>query len=199
MILPDIEMLFDQPDQARGHQVIIIHRVRIITNFGRIPHHYKHVSDAQGMRREQVSLHTQQVAPAGGEMQRGLYADFLLDQFTDRPWAHAHACHRAVSDVDHIRARFRQQAGSRQQFMGGQTARRTHLHRSGKLPRGEFLSQLRGRCRAGLIVHSLHRHAQFRNRWTTAIRQPIQRFAHGSDVLGCCPTTAADQARAGIA
>ena len=114
MIDPGVEALLDQLDQAGRHQVVIIHGVRIIADGGGVAHHDKHIAHTQGMRCQQVALHAQQVAPAGGEMQDGFNAHSALDQVADRPGAHAHARHGAVGHVDHIRAGFGQQAGAGQ-------------------------------------------------------------------------------------
>ena len=57
MVQPGIEALLDQADQAGGHQVVVVHRIRIVADLGRIPHNDEHVADAQGMRSQQVSLH----------------------------------------------------------------------------------------------------------------------------------------------
>ena len=75
MVHPGVEALLDQLDQAGGHQVVIVHRFGIIADGGRVAHHHEDVAHAQGMRCQQIALHAQQVAPAGGEVQHGFDAD----------------------------------------------------------------------------------------------------------------------------
>ena len=65
------------------------------------------------MRCQQVALHAQQVAPARGEMKRRLHPHLVLDHIAHRPGRHAHARHRAVSHIDHIRAGILKEGGSR--------------------------------------------------------------------------------------
>ncbi len=75
MVDASIKALLDQLDQAGWHQVVIIHGVGIIADGGRIAHHDKNIAHSQGMRRQQIALHPQQVAPAGGKMQHCFYAN----------------------------------------------------------------------------------------------------------------------------
>ena len=109
MVHAGVEILFDQFNQAGGNQVVIIHRVRVIADGGWIAHDDKDIAHIECVRGQQVALNAQQVAAAGGEVQNGFDICFALDETAYRPGAHAHARHRAVSNVDHIRARVCQQ------------------------------------------------------------------------------------------
>ena len=136
VIQSHVEVLLDQLDQPGRHQVVIVHGFGVVADGGRVAHHHKDVADAQGVRRQQIALHAQQVAPAGGEVQRGLHPHLALHQVAHRPGAHAHARHWAVGYVDHIRPGLGQQAGARQQLVGGKTTRRVHLNRRHEPPGG---------------------------------------------------------------
>ena len=68
VIEPGVEALLDELNEARGHQVVIIIRVGIIADGGGIAHDHEDIAHIQSVGGEQVTLHAQQVASAGGEM-----------------------------------------------------------------------------------------------------------------------------------
>ncbi len=102
VVQAEIEAALDQLDQTRRDEVIIIHGFGVIADCGRIAHNNKNVADAQRMGSEQVTLDAQQIATSGRKVQGGVDPNPEIDEAADRPGAHSHPGHRAVSDVDHI-------------------------------------------------------------------------------------------------
>ena len=151
MIHTGVEALFDEFDQARGHKVVVVHGFGIIADGGRVAHDDKHVADAKRVRSEQISLDAQQVASAGGEVQRGLDAHFALHHITHRPGGHAHARHRGVGNVDHVRARIGEERCARQQFVSrefrvaGPFPRRWQIHPMSIFAQTELVVPVRSR------------------------------------------------------
>ncbi len=182
VVEPGVEALLDQLDQAGGHQVVVVHGLGVIADGGGVAHHHEHVADAQGMRRQQVALDAQQVAPAGGEVQRrSRRRPAALDQLAHRPGAHAHARHRAVGDVDHVRAGFRQQAGAGQELVGGETARRVHLDGDDELAlrraSAPARSSLRRRPARALALRALPGQARWRDSQPSGMLSSARRMA----------------------
>ncbi len=59
MIHSGIEALFDQFDQTRWNQIVIIGCLGIIPNGCRIAHDDKNVTQTEGMGRQEIALYTQ--------------------------------------------------------------------------------------------------------------------------------------------
>ena len=138
-----VEPLFDQFDQTRGGQVVIVHRFGVVPDLGWVPITTKILRTPMAWAASRSPCRRSRLRPAGGEVQGGLDPDIVLKQVADRPGAHPHAGHWAVGDIDHISADFVQQAGPGEELVGGEAARRVHLHTDGKVPGGKLLGQVR--------------------------------------------------------
>ena len=62
------------------------------------------------MRGQQIALHSQQIAPTRGEVQRGLHSHLALDQIAHCLGTHAHAGHGAICNINYIGSGLCQQA-----------------------------------------------------------------------------------------
>ncbi len=147
------------------------------------------------MRREQIALHPQQVAPPRGKVQNRFDADLILNQMTHCPGAHAHPRHGAVGHVHHIRAGLGQQRRAGQQFVSRKSFGRVHLHADNEFVGRNFLGQLSRLVGLNGLLFAFcggDRDDVFGPR---ALRM-IQRGAHGGNVPGRGAATTADNRRA---
>jgi len=69
-----IQALADEVDQGRGRQVVEVHGFGVVAHLGGVAHDHEKVAQTEGVGRQQIALHAQQVAAAGGEVQHGLHA-----------------------------------------------------------------------------------------------------------------------------
>ncbi|MPM48366.1 hypothetical protein SDC9_95090 [bioreactor metagenome] len=194
MVKTSVEPLLDQFDKAGGYQVVVVHGVGVITNRGGVAHHHKYVAYILCMRCQQVALHTQQIAPACGEVQGGFNAHLTLDQVAHSPGAHTHTRHGAIGHVDDICTGFSQQAGTGQQLLGQQPAWRVHLDCDDKFSLAQFLRQLGGwhlrdLCLRGFSIGHFQPGA-FKFMGVGALYGQ----GHGVDMLGGGSAAAADNA-----
>ena len=142
MIHAGVEALFDELNQTRGYQIIIIHGFGIIANRGRIAHDHEYIANAQGMGSQQVALDAQQVASTRREMQGGLHIDAALHHITDCPSRHPHARHGGIGHIDDICAGLGQERSAGDEFVSREAARRVHLDRDDKFSTGKLLRKL---------------------------------------------------------
>src|SRR3989304_4312319 len=49
-----VEILFDQADQSRGGDVVVVHRLGVVAGSGRVAHDDEDIAHAQGVGRQQV-------------------------------------------------------------------------------------------------------------------------------------------------
>src|ERR1051325_6695537 len=98
-----VELLddLDEPDRI---DVPYAGRAWIAAHARRIAAQRDHAPNAERMGAEQLRLQRHQIAVARGEVDQRLDAHTLFGQRGEGDTSHAHAGHRAIADVDAIRA-----------------------------------------------------------------------------------------------
>ena len=195
LIHAGIEPGLDQLDETGGHDVIVIHGLRIVTNVGGITHDHKQITHPHGIGRQQIALYPQQTTAARRKVQNGFDPHLLLHQVSSGPGAHAHPGQGAISHINVGRTRLAQHPGPGNEPLAVNAAGWAHFDGNDETAVAQILLQTgrligRGRnplfasnsrhlwqraCRGLGLIHCLPRRGNVGRRRATAA--PNQRSA----------------------
>ena len=189
----------DDLDQADRVDIPHSRGARVIAHIGRIAGEGDDVAHPKRVGADQLRLEGHQVLVAAGEVDQGVDPDLLLDHDRQRQRAHPHPGHRAVADVDGVRASVLDQLGARQMFRRVETPRRVDLDADDKALVVEFLREWgAGELVGGGEVDRDGCCCRLLSRRGLACRLWLERIAHRRDVRRGGATAAADVGDPGL-